>query len=252
MDSQTDWWRTFFTGSWLDVQRETWTEEETRAEVDFIQSQLRVAPPACLIDVPCGNGRHAIEIAARGYAVTAVDFTLPLLEDARRKAGERGVDVTCELQDMRDLSWKEAFDGAFCFWGSLGYFDDEDNAAFLDGVCRALRPGARFLLDTHVVETLLPRFEERAWRHAGETLVLEERTYDHGRSRVNVEWTFVKGGGVQKAASSIRIYTYRELVELMGKVGWRALEAYGSLGLEPFHLGAARLLLVAGKGSRSD
>jgi SAM-dependent methyltransferase len=245
MTWKTEWWKTFFTDAWLDVQRETWSPEETLAEADFIQGALGLGGPARLLDVPCGEGRHAVELASRGYSVAGADISLPMLEDARRKAAEKGVSLDLELADMRDLPWQGEFDGAFSFWGSLGYFDEEGNEAFLYNIARALNPGAHFVLDTHIAETILPRFEERAWRYAGETLVLEDRSYDHEASRIDVEWTFVKGGRSEKAKSSMRMYTYQELIGILEKVGFADFSSYGSLEREPFALGAERLLLVA-------
>ncbi len=166
MSMQTEWWERFFSGPWLDVQRQIRTEEETCNEADFIQKLLQLAPQAKVLDVPCGEGRLSLEMASRGYQVTGVDITLPLLDDARRKATERQLNIVWEHRDMRDLPCQEEFDGAFCFWGSFGYFDEQGNADFLKAVCRALKPGARFLVDTHIAETLLPIFQERGWRHA--------------------------------------------------------------------------------------
>ena len=42
------------------------TEEQTRQEADFIQEMLQVATPARLLDVPCGGGRHSLDLANRG------------------------------------------------------------------------------------------------------------------------------------------------------------------------------------------
>ncbi len=245
MHWKTNWWKSFFSDAWLEVQRETWTPEETKREADFIQHVLGFSAPAEILDVPCGEGRHAAEMASRGYRVTGADITLPLLEDARRRGAERGVPLNLELADMRDLPWENRFDGAFSFWGSLGYFDEEGNTAFLHSLARALKPGGRWVLDTHIAETILPRFEDRAWRYAGKTLVLEERSYDHQTSRIEVEWTFVKEGRTETASSSMRIYTYQELCLLLEEVGLESLDAYGSLDRESFAVGAERLLLLA-------
>jgi len=248
MSMQTEWWERFFTGSWLDLVRPVKTDDEkTRAEADFIEKVLQFTPQAEVLDVPCGKGRHSLELASRGYQVTGVDVTLSFLDDARRKATERQLKIVWEHRDMRDLPWQEAFDGAFCFGGSFGYFDEEGNAEFLKAVARALKPGARFLVDAHVAETLLPRYQERDWGQVRDMLMLQERCYDYVHSRVDAEWTLVKEGKVQKQTSSIRIYTYRELCQLLEEVGFANCEGYGSLSQKPFKLGSRRLYLVATK-----
>jgi cyclopropane fatty-acyl-phospholipid synthase-like methyltransferase len=141
-----EWWQTFFAGHWLDVQR-VFKAERTTAEADFIERVLKLQPGAAVLDVPCGEGRLSVELASRGYRLTGVDITEALLADARRTAAERRLDVAWHRRDMRDLPWREDFDGAYCFWGSFGYFDDEGNRAFLEAVARALKPGGRFLMD---------------------------------------------------------------------------------------------------------
>lgn len=101
----------------MDVLRQFKTEEQTRAEADFIEKRLQLTPQAKVLDVPCGAGRLCLELASRGYHMTGVDFTPPLLDDARRKATQRQLEIVWEHRDMRDLSWKEEFDGAFCSGG---------------------------------------------------------------------------------------------------------------------------------------
>ncbi len=243
---QEKWWENFFSGFWLDVQRQIWPAEHTRSEADCIEQLLQLTPQAHVLDVPCGEGRLSLELASRGYQVTGVDLCLPLLSDARRKAEEQKLNVTWEQRDMRDLHWQERFDGALCFWRSFGYFDDEENdLSFLKAVSVALKPGARFLLDVHCAEALFPMYEEQEWRRFGELWVLEERYYDHVRSRNEVEWTFIKEGKIENKKTSVRIYTYRELVQLLAAANFTHCEGYGSLAGNPFKLGAQRLLLVA-------
>ena len=58
----------------------------TRAEVDFILEVMQVPPTGSLLDVGCGVGRHALELARRGYRVTGVDISAGMLEQARRAA----------------------------------------------------------------------------------------------------------------------------------------------------------------------
>lgn len=248
-EPKTEWWMGFFSGLWLDAQRQAQTEEQTRADAGGIEKLLRLAPRAKVLDVPCGQGRIALELAARGYQVTGVDITQPFLDDARRKATERQLEIILAHRDMRDLPWREEFDGAFCAWGSFGYFDEEGNAAFAQAVCRALKPGARFFVDIPIAETIFPRFQDHAWMRFGDTLLLQEAHFDHVHSRMEVEWTLVREGKMEKSSSSLRIYTYRELRRLLEEAGFANCEGYGSLSLEPFKLGSPRLYLVATKKS---
>ena len=61
-----DWWKTFFSGNWLDVQRNM-RAKRTKDEVEFLQKALNVEPPGRILDIPCGNGRRALPLAERGF-----------------------------------------------------------------------------------------------------------------------------------------------------------------------------------------
>jgi SAM-dependent methyltransferase len=240
------WYKDFFSSLWLKVQSQSKTEEQTRAEADFIEKVLQPAPGAALLDVPCGVGRHSVALAERGYCLTGVDLTLPFLHEARNKAADLGLTITWEHRDMRTLPWIEQFDGAFCFWGSFGYFGNKGNLRFVEAVFRALRPGARFLLDTHIAETLLPRLvQQRDWRRVGDLVVLEDRCYDPASARTTTEWTVMHNGRAFKKTTSIRLYTYRELYQLFQLVGFADLQPCGSLDGDPFEFGSPRLYLTA-------
>jgi SAM-dependent methyltransferase len=246
MAEQAQWWQSFFSDLYVKIQtrRDGLVRGQAPAEADFITQLLRVRPPARLLDVPCGTGRHAIELASRGYEVSAVDLTLPALEAAVAQAEQRQVTVDWHNRDMRDLPWLQEKDGAYCFFGSFGYFDDEGNLGFLQAVHRALLPGARFLVETHIAETILPRFQPQAWTRIGEALLLEERRYDHVRGRIETDWTLVHEGRSVQRSSSIRLYTYSELCRAMEQAGFKDFEAYDTATGQPFKFLSTRLSLV--------
>jgi SAM-dependent methyltransferase len=246
--SAPDWWRTFFTGLPVEMWLRVPTEEQTRAEVDFIEKVLRLPPGAKVLDVPCGGGRHSLELAARGHRVTGVDLSDDFLRAARAGAAERSPRVAWEQREMTDLPWREEFDGAFCFGNSFGYLDDAGNARFLAAVARALRPGGRFVLDTGLTaEGLFPTFQERRWLQVGDILFLSQGQYDPVSGRLKTEYTFVRGGEFDTRPASMRVHTYRELSGLLEAAGFSGCEGYGSLEQGPFRLGSPRLLLVAVK-----
>ena len=109
--------------------------EVTAAETDFLERHLALAPGARVLDVPCGQGRHAIELSARGYRVTGVDLSGELLAAARKDAAARRLptDVTWRQGDMRDLPFPAAFDAAFCAGSSFGFLGDAGDAEVPSG-----------------------------------------------------------------------------------------------------------------------
>ena len=250
IDAQPDWWRTFFSDWTVEGWLNATTEEQTRQEADFIAESLQVAPPAKLLDVPCGGGRHCHELARRGYDMTGVDLSAGFLDAARSApAAPPGTKtIAWEHREMRDLPWPEAFDGAYCFGNSFGYLDDDGNAAFLKAVARALKPGARFVLDTsYLMEVLLPNLQERAWYPVGEAIWLADRRYDPAEGRLYVEYTYICDGAMDKRSMWARLHTCRELFQLLSTAGFTDLQGYSSLAREPFRLGSERLLVVATK-----
>ena len=248
-----DWWREFFSGDALEFVRSSRDEERTRAEAGFIHEAMGLPVGSKVLDVPCGSGRIALELAASGYEVTGVDMSQPLLDDGRAKADARRLPIRWQCGDMRDLPWAEEFDGAACFWNSFGYFDEQGNIDFLEAVSRALKPGAPFVLDTPLIENRVPEIleEPRVWWRVGDLLVLEERLFDHETSRVESDWTFIRDGRRKTKRLSLRLYTYRELALLLEHAGLGERRAYGSLDFEPFETGSRWLYMVTRKLGRA-
>lgn len=245
---QKPWWENFFHGVALDFWRAAVSAEHTRAEADFIAKQLQLSDAAKVLDVPCGNGRLSIELAKRGFALTGVDIATEFMDEANSSSTAEGVRVDWQTRDMRDLPWSVEFDGAFCFGNSFGYLDDAANTDFLKSLAHTLKSGSRFILDAPAVaECILPTFQaSRSIEIAGIKVDIEHR-YDHGQGRMFNDFTFTRDGVVDKRPSSQRVYTYRELTELLRAAGLETTAAFGSLTEEPFQLGAPRLLLVAAK-----
>jgi SAM-dependent methyltransferase len=122
---------------------------------------------------------------------------------------------------MRDLPWRDRFDGAFCLGNSFGYLDDQGNAAFLRAVRAALKPGARFVLETPMVlENLLGHLQDRPWWKVGDVYLLVTNRYDHATGRLEIDYTFVSNGRVEVRRGSHRAYTFRELVQLLDAAGF--------------------------------
>ena len=219
MNTQATWWESFFQGVAVDLWLEAMPPEHTAREADALAEALAVPVGAEVLDVPCGAGRLSLALARRGYSMTAVDWSAEFLAHAR--SGDADSGVRWEQRDMRDLPWRAHFDAAFCVGNSFGYLDDEGNATFLAALASALKPGARFVLETPmVIENLLGHLQDRAWWKVGEIYLLVVNTYDHRTTRLEIEYTFVANGRVEVRRGSHRAYSYRELVALIEAAGF--------------------------------
>jgi SAM-dependent methyltransferase len=219
------WWQAFFEAG-AKAQIHDALAKDNAVESDWILRRLGVRPPASLLDVPCGEGRICRELAARGFRMTGVDFTPALLGSARERARNARLDINFVETDMRDLPWRETYDGAFCHFSSFGYFDEDGNRAFAQAVFDALRPGACFLVDTHTEETLLSVLSPRDWHWMGETLVLQTRKYNMRTRRVDSEWTYFENDRNWKVNSSVRLYSQPELRDLLRSAGFSECEGF--------------------------
>ena len=88
--------------------------KNTLQEVDFLIEELGLAAGASVLDVGCGTGRHAIELAKRGYRVTGVDLSAGMLAEAKNKAKAAGVSVNWIHSDAACFSLDGQFDVAIC------------------------------------------------------------------------------------------------------------------------------------------
>jgi SAM-dependent methyltransferase len=248
-ETNPEWWQTFFAGPWQELQLAGYPEEQTQAEATFILSALGLELGARILDVPCGQGRHSIALAKAGLKTTGIDFNTNAIEKARKTAAEQGIETDFVVADMREFSWTHPFDGAFCFYGSFGYFNDEQNLRFASRVAESLRPAGRFLIDIQVAESLFPKFRERDWswmRQDPPLRILEERRWNLESGSVDSTWTFISDT-VTSSRVWMRIYTYRELCELLRAAGFSRFEAFETGTQKPFRLGSPRLALIAEK-----
>ncbi len=238
-----EWWRTHYSGLLLDLWGAIVPPDRAAGDADFLIRQCRLEPGMRVLDVPCGEGRVAIELAARGLAVTGIDIAPGQIALARDAAARRGVAVDWQVAEMRTLP-AGPFDAAFCWGDSFGYMDDAGNRAFLAAVRAALKPGGRFAMEMEmVVEILAPRFQPRAMGRAGEFDVTIDREWDREGGRLRVDYRLERGGQVDLRHASYRIHAAAELKALLDEAGF-AIERFGDRHGKAFVTGSDCLRIV--------
>jgi SAM-dependent methyltransferase len=230
------------------------TPQATQAEALFVADSLGTEPGARLLDIGCGYGRHAMELAARGYQIVALDLSLPLLLRGADEAQRRGLTINFIHGDMRDLAFDSQFDGIYCLFSTFGYFDEDTNRKAIEGMARAMKPGARLVLDVLNRDYLIGELPTRVWWEGDGCVVLEEVDFNYFSSRVHSNRSIVFDDGRQiEQEISIRSYSLHELGKLLHAAGLRVVEVSGSMATHGRFFGnqSRSLIVVAEKRERA-
>jgi SAM-dependent methyltransferase len=191
----------------------------TSQEVDFLERVLGVRAGDSILDLGCGAGRHAIEFASRGYKVVGIDVSPWLLQVARERAAEAGVEVKCLQGDLANLQVlvgeDAAFDGAISICESgLGVLGGwRDDLRFLKAVKAVLKPKGVFVLTTY---NGLRRY--RKWREGDERFCFVEGIQ---------KWETPPDWGGERLTEKERLYIPSEIRMLFEMAGFGEVEVHG-------------------------
>jgi SAM-dependent methyltransferase len=242
-----DWWRTWFGPGYLALY-DDYLAERTPIELDQLEVLLGLRPPMRVLDLPCGQGRHAIELARRGYSVTAVDLSPYMLRIAEERAREAGVAIRFARGDMRQALEIGRFDLVLNLFTSFGYFDDEaEDRKVVLAAARMLGPGGQFVLEVINGEQVMASFADREWFTVGQTAVVERRSLDRRSRTMVVERTMTANGNEEVSLHRIRLYAGSHLRALLGAAGFQHVELYGDWDGSPVSPASQRVLAVATK-----
>ncbi len=206
------------------------TPQATQMEAQFVMDALAISAGSQVLDVGCGYGRHAMELAARGYHVVGLDSSLPLLLRGADEAQRRGLTINFVHGDMRDMAFDAQFDGAYCLFSTFGYFDDETNKKAAQNICRALKPGARCVFEVLNRDYIIAELPLRVWWEGDGCVVLEEVDFNYFSSRLISSRSVVFDDGRQlEQEISIRSFGLHELGKLLHSAGFRVVEVSGNM-----------------------
>ncbi len=177
----------------------------------------RFTRPGRLIDLGCGTGRHALRFARRGFSVTAVDLSRPMLRMVGAKAGAEGICLyrvqsnLCRLGCFPD----ELFDYALLMFSTLGMIRGHaSRGRALAETCRILRPAGRLALHAHNLWLNLRNSQGRRWlrRHVFDALLDRSGLGDRRMTYRGI------------AGMSVHLYRWRELERALRAAGFSISE----------------------------
>ena len=243
------WWEDLFNDDFIRTMAKI-TDADIAREANFIEESLGCEAGATILDLACGTGRHAVELASRGYQVVGFDLSLAMLARASDEAQDRKQKINFVQGDMREMTFEETFDGVFSWNTSFGYFDEEKNAAVIAKVHRALKKGGQFLLDVVNRDNLVRQAPSLAWFEGDGCICMDEMQVDFITSRMKVKRTLMMDDGRTKEIEySIRVYSLHELGKMLHDNGFRVAEVSGRTGTPGVFFGceSPRTLILAEK-----
>jgi len=247
------WWKTYFGELYLRLFTAMAAPERTAQEVAGVLALLELRPGARILDLACGQGRHAVVLARLGYRVAGLDRSAVLLSRAQETARSVGSEVAWFLGDMRSLPFGQEFDACLSLFTSFGYFEDEaENEDVLHQVARTLRPGGQLLLDLTNRDTHVRHLCPTSWQRRGAAIVLEETRFDPATCRSTTTFTWLEGGQAESITHSVRYYTAPEIKAMLRRADLEPKALYGDMDGSAFAAGSKRMIVVARKGGGDD
>ena len=217
-------------------------------EVDAVVRLLGMPAGCSVLDVCCGYGRHAIELARRGYRVTGIDLAPRQIEEAQLRARAAGVTARFVVGDARAMDFEQEFAVCLNLFTSFGFFDtDAENLEMLRRIAQVAAPGGRFLLESWNRERVIREFAPcEVEELAGGIQIEKTWQFDAWAGRIDWQNTVTFPGGRQERwGHSIRANTLAELRHLLETAGFALERAYGDWDGRDYDLASERLIAVA-------
>jgi len=244
-----EWWESYFDAQYLLEYEPIFSPTRDRADVARLIELLGLSAGERILDVPCGQGRHAHLLAEAGFDVTGLDYSRHLLSIAR----ERGVSSTLRYVegDMRALParWSGRFAAVLNLFTSFGFFlDPSDDVRVIHELARVLRPSGVLVWHGGSRDGVMAKFLSRDWWKLEDgTMIAHERAFDplSGVLTIRSHWSGKRATGERE--HRIRLYTATRIAELCQAAGLIVEEAYDGWSDTPLSRRSSEMLLVARK-----
>lgn len=154
-----------FDTNYLDLLDSGESSEDVSEQIDFILKNLKIEAGSSILDVGCGDGRHSIELARRGFLVTGLDTSPDMIDVARANASKQKYPVKFISGSITSIRLKENFDVVLSLF-SYGFSEIRDDALRnTKKMSSLLKPNGKFFLVTtngySKIETVLKNYKQQ-------------------------------------------------------------------------------------------
>lgn len=246
-----NWYEDFFKGINCEIWEKAIPIEVTIQEVDFLLSELNLQQGQQILDIPCGFGRHSIELSKRGFNVTGIDISERFIKSLRERIISERLNIKAIQADILAVQLSEKFSGALCLGNSFGYFDIERMRLFVEKVASCLQPGSKFIINSGMVaESILPNFLNYS-KHKSYTVgnITMEVTniYHVSESYMISNLLYTKEDKTQRHSFKHYVFTLGEVKRLLKSYNFRTTATYSSTSKTDYKLGDQQVYIISEK-----
>jgi cyclopropane fatty-acyl-phospholipid synthase-like methyltransferase len=239
----------FFDGHYKHIWKQIFPEKTTVAEVDFIMEDAQLNQKSSVLDLMCGHGRHALELAKRGVQVTAIDNLADYITEIREKAANENLAIEAIQADVLDLNPGKQYDAVMCMGNSFQFFDSNELDDLLSYISKSLKKGGRFYINSwSILEIAVKSFQSNGWSRMGELLFLNECRWATQPTRIETVSIIIPESGEREEKQGVDyIYSIAEMEAMLVGANMPVKEIYSIPGKKKFVVGDPRVYFVCEK-----
>lgn len=229
------------------------------SDLQFYKKWLPQNKDAKILELCCGTGRLTLPIAKEGYNMYGVDYTSSMIEQAKLKASEEGLEINFIEADIRTLNLQEKFDFIFIPFNSIHHlYKNQDLFDTLDVVKKHLKEDGLFLLDCYNLNIHYIVEAEKGFNNIAEytttdgrkVLIKQMMKYEN-KSQINrIEWHYFineKFHSIQNL--DMRMYFPQELDEYLKLSEFKIIHKFGDFEDQEFDDKSEKQIFVCKKNS---
>lgn len=251
-----EWWKIAFSKKYSKIFNKLFPEN-TEKEIKQIIKWFPITFHKNVLDLACGEGRHAIALSRLGYKVTGIDLSKDFLESASRESDVLSPKPKFVRQDIRTFYLSKKFDLILLIGNSFGYGTDDDQMLILKRIIEHLSNKGLFLLAIPNGLKSICSFEMHGEKkmeyvfNRDKVIVKENYTFDPITSIKSSEWRVSKKGRtIFKQNTVVRFYVASEIIKMLNNVGLSPYRIYGDYQ-SGIYTKESEFLIVVSKKTKS-
>jgi SAM-dependent methyltransferase len=238
----TDWFENWFGSAYYKILYRNRNEEEASAFVEKLLAYLKPKPESEMLDIACGEGRYAVQLAEHGFEVTGIDLNVCNIDEAKK---EEQNNLHFFVQDMRFPFYINYFDYAFNFFTSFGYFaHNRDHLLAAKSFAAGLKKGGILVIDYMNMEYSLSRMKpEMTIEQEGYKFHITKKV-EHKHIIKDIEFTD-ELGTPRHYEESVATFTLEDFEHMFKIAGLTLTDTFGDYQLSEYNrLYSPRMIMV--------